>query len=942
MSSGSSLPHDISSWLDRHAQLVIWSAVVVTALLIIPLVVMDKPGEASQSPSGEVFDLQDQINDTFSSPLHYVPLIVESRDGDILTSAALSELLLNETRLRARDQQGELTPEGLPERPYLSEYFDTDTGRSAVGVLSIADAVEGYLSISSGGNLSLFEATDEQVKVAVHHILSNSATAGLRDSLSVNAESTSVTVDGEEIQWWTSPAILVNVLADNEALGGGAQAIGIGSDDVAIDKEHFSRNVQEVMRGDQESYRAWGVAIDVNLESADEGAESGVFITFTVIAAIAVVGIALRSYWAVALTGVGLGALMIWLKGISVLIGIKGGLVVDLIVPIAMVSLGVDFAVHAVRRYQEEKSLGYAPRRAVALGLGGVLPALVLAMTSDGIAFLSNATSGIEAVVHFGIAAGVSVAASFLVLGIALPLAIARIEALGSVRSNRQSKLTLALKISGAFGAAAGAGGSVILLVAVSPAAGAGMLAVTFLASVLVPALVVWMRSRGTAIDSESAGSASVANEPSAASASHRIDVLESLTRYRWIVAGIAAAITAVSVLAALRLEATFDVKDFFDTKSDFVISLDKLDEHVGDRGGEPATVLVEGTLSNLSSLTAIQAVFDNLDGNPSVGRDSNGVVTISEPNVLQIVKDITASEYAQQQILDTQGIDISGEAPYGFPDTNEKAEAVLTYAVQSGVPTTDGQIIYTADDVRSVLRHNTLGSTLDVTQFSVFLPGTREQSAVSTAKRLIEKDLESLDGISSINEFGLTGSPIVRQAQLEATTGSLQRSIPIAAVASFLLLLVAFRSLRFAIVTIIPIGLVVAWLYAIMYVSGFALNFVTATIGAVSIGVGIDFSIHLTERFREELARSSSKALAMRDALRGTGVALAGSAASSIAGFAIMGLAPMPLFSTYGILTAIMILLALAAALLVLPSLLLIATSEIRPKASSPASAEN
>ncbi len=48
-------------------------------------------------------------------------------------------------------------------------------------------------------------------------------------------------------------------------------------------------------------------------------------------------------------------------------------------------------------------------------------------------------------------------------------------------------------------------------------------------------------------------------------------------------------------------------------------------------------------------------------------------------------------------------------------------------------------------------------------------------------------------------------------------------------------------RSVRYALVTIIPIGLVVAWLYGIMYVAGFALNYVTATIGAISVGIGID-----------------------------------------------------------------------------------------------------
>lgn len=136
-------------------------------------------------------------------------------------------------------------------------------------------------------------------------------------------------------------------------------------------------------------------------------------------------------------------------------------------------------------------------------------------------------------------------------------------------------------------------------------------------------------------------------------------------------------------------------------------------------------------------------------------------------------------------------------------------------------------------------------------------------------------------------------------------------------------------RSVRYAVVTIIPIGLVVAWLYGLMYLAGFSLNFVTATIGAISIGVGIDYSIHMTERFREELQRASDKMQAVRQAARGTGVALVASAASSIVGFGIMGLSPMPMFASYGILTALMIFLALVASLVVLPSLLLLVTPE-------------
>ena len=138
-------------------------------------------------------------------------------------------------------------------------------------------------------------------------------------------------------------------------------------------------------------------------------------------------------------------------------------------------------------------------------------------------------------------------------------------------------------------------------------------------------------------------------------------------------------------------------------------------------------------------------------------------------------------------------------------------------------------------------------------------------------------------------------------------------------------------RSFKYAIVTVIPVGLVAAWLYGIMYLFGFSLNFVTAMIGAISIGVGIDYSIHMTARFREEMKRNPTRLAAIMCAARGTGLALVASAISSIAGFVILGFAPMPMFAAYGQLTAAMILFALLASLIVLPSLLMVITKEIQ-----------
>ena len=74
-----------------------------------------------------------------------------------------------------------------------------------------------------------------------------------------------------------------------------------------------------------------------------------------------------------------------------------------------------------------------------------------------------------------------------------------------------------------------------------------------------------------------------------------------------------------------------------------------------------------------------------------------------------------------------------------------------------------------------------------------------------------------------------------------------------------------------------------------------------------------------------------------MRRAGEGTGGALAVSAGSSIIGFSVMALAPMPIFVAFGVLTAVMIALSLVISLVVLPSVLLVVTrSRAEPNAST------
>jgi predicted RND superfamily exporter protein len=193
-----------------------------------------------------------------------------------------------------------------------------------------------------------------------------------------------------------------------------------------------------------------------------------------------------------------------------------------------------------------------------------------------------------------------------------------------------------------------------------------------------------------------------------------------------------------------------------------------------------------------------------------------------------------------------------------------------------------------------------------------------------------LEAELRQVDPDASVT---LTGGPVTRQASLDAIRRALQVSLPIAVVLCFLIAAWFMRSFRYGLVSVIPILIVVSWLYAFMYLFGYGINLVTATIGAVSIGIGIDFAIHFSMRYREELARLGNRERAVRAAGEGTGVALTASAVSSMIGFAILAFAPMPLFASYGFLTAVMIAMAGAASLLVLPSLLMLITKDRDPE---------
>ena len=862
------LANRTSDFILRHSGWFIGTVLALTVLFALPIVFMAPPGPASQDPGGPVFDLLETVNQRFPPRIHVTTFIVEDPQGDILRQQPLWELYQNERKLRASDL-GSLLYSG----------YDADRERQILGIYTIADAVQNLFLLDPSTATSLKTATDDQVKAAISRILDSPTGRPLRGSLSKDASFQTRIVDGQEINSWSSAAFSAFVASDNEMLGGGPLTISLTGDDVTLGKERFNRRVREILQTEQSSYQLWGVALDVNLVSQEQGKTAIPFIAATVVLVLVVVGVTLRSLGIAGLAFLGLLILFVWLKGLTILVGLGSSLILDLIVPIAMISLGVDFLIHAVARYREETRRVAEPSLALRAGFTGVIGALTLAMLSDGIAFLANLTSGIETVIGFGIGAGIAVLSSYVIMGMFLPLVIMRLD---------QRRLES------------------------SPQHG---------------------RAFGDAQEPVSAGSTS-APPTGLASAAIAGAVLE-MARHRWAVLPIAAVLTAAATLLAFQLEPNLDVKDFFDSESDLVIGLDKLDQHTAAAlSGEPAVIYIRGDLTTPESLAAIRDLLDRLSENSRLGQAEDGQVSLYARTLFQLLSRVTENPYARSQVLAKSRVDITDENGDQIPDSPGQVQAAFDYMVRHGVPLNESTMVYDSIQVRETLHYDPSQSGEQEIILVVGVLGSRQQANIGSARQALEQDLDPMRQVPSISFVGLTGSPFTREATLQATTRALNVSLPVAVAACLILLAFWMRSVTLAVVTIIPIGLVVSWLYAFMYAAGYSLNFVTATIAAVSIGVGIDYSIHMTQRFREELGRGQGAEEALRAAASGTGVALAGSAGSSVIGFAVMAFAPMPLFSAYGVITAAMIFMAAAAALFVLPSLLLLTHRE--PKRSS------
>lgn len=139
----------------------------------------------------------------------------------------------------------------------------------------------------------------------------------------------------------------------------------------------------------------------------------------------------------------------------------------------------------------------------------------------------------------------------------------------------------------------------------------------------------------------------------------------------------------------------------------------------------------------------------------------------------------------------------------------------------------------------------------------------------------------------------------------------------------SLMVLFALSRRLGPSLVVILPVGLAGSWVVGAMAVLHINWNVLTVMITALTIGLGIDYSIHVWRKFEENQNEGLGTWAAMRNMYSTTGASLVMSAGTTICGFMVLLLSPVPVIRDFGLVSSISVAFSLILALLVLPGLL-------------------
>ena len=260
---------------------------------------------------------------------------------------------------------------------------------------------------------------------------------------------------------------------------------------------------------------------------------------------------------------------------------------------------------------------------------------------------------------------------------------------------------------------------------------------------------------------------------------------------------------------------------------------------------------------------------------------------------------------------------------------------AKLVYGVVSAESAADvikgvngGRIPSSLRSVKSLLEHNEQAEQLIRHYIS-------DDYSMTVVRLNLQEDVDAHEAVEELRELikmdkpegvsvDITGGPVidVTTEELAEETMGMTSSISFALI--IVILIIIFASLKHGLIPLLTIAFGLIWANGTLVLAGFNITPETSGVMAMIMGIGIDFGIQVTKRFRFEL-RTQKREDAMVDTLKNVFYPMTITTIAAVIGFKCLSLGKLPVMKDMGTMMATGVVFCAIAALTVVPAVLVL-----------------
>lgn len=196
-------------------------------------------------------------------------------------------------------------------------------------------------------------------------------------------------------------------------------------------------------------------------------------------------------------------------------------------------------------------------------------------------------------------------------------------------------------------------------------------------------------------------------------------------------------------------------------------------------------------------------------------------------------------------------------------------------------------------------------------------------ESGVMELKKEIDKDVVWLEIPPGYSASQTGKGYLLSTVIVGLTTGRIEMTI-LGLLLIYILLLIIYRDPIKSLLPIVPMVVVIGWMGVAMHFMDISYTPMTATLGALVLGVGSEYAVLIMERFYEELGKGGNMMDVLQKTFYRIGSAIASSGLTVVFGFSALIFSPFMITNNFGAVTVLSMIVALLMTFTVFPVLLI------------------